>query len=245
MSDSFDTGSLPSPYRRKDELTANQQWMFGGVFAGLLLVGFAFGLYAGAPPRPKATELADAKGKEISTVAPRPAVTPVTPAPTPAVKKDEPKPEPEPKKVEPEPAKPEPKKTEPEPKKPEPKKPDPPTPKKTEPEPKKPDREVSFAKEIAPLMRKYCNECHGASAGKPKGGVDTTTLAKIMGSKGPPLVAGKPADSPLYATIKSGEMPPDGKKPPDEAELKLIHDWIAGGAKPRRAVRGVRRRKCG
>lgn len=229
-SDSYDSGTLPSPYRR-DEASSNEQWIFGGIFAGLVLVGFAFGVWAGAPPaKPKATETADAKKDKEPAATPKPA--PVTPVVAP-VKKDEPEPKPEPKaepkKVEPE-VKPEPKKTEPEPKKPEP------PAKKTEPEPKKPDRVVVF-KDVQPLLRAYCNDCHGGSTGKPKGGVDTTTLAKMMASKGPPLVPGKPSDSPLYTTIKSGEMPPDGKKGPDEKELQLIYDWIAGGAKPRRTVR--------
>jgi outer membrane biosynthesis protein TonB len=230
MSDSYDTGSLPSPYRRKDELTANQQWLFGGLFAGLLLIGFAFGLYAGAPPKTKATELADAKGKELSTVAPRPA-PPVTP---PAVKKDEPKKtEHEPEPVKPEPVKPEPKKTEPEPKKPdpEPKKPDPPAPKKTEPEPKKPNRVVAF-KEVQPILAAYCNNCHGA-AGKIKGGVDLRTLAAI--TKGDEsgnklVVPGNPEKSPLYESITAGRMPENGK-PPNAEQMALLRDWILGGAK--------------
>lgn len=228
-SDSYDSGTLPSPYRR-DQATSNEQWMFGGAFAGLLLVGFAFGVWAGAPPaKPKATETAEAK-KDKEPEKPKP--TPVTP---PVVKKDDPKPEPEPE------PKPEPKKVEPEPKKtePEPKKPDPPA-KKVEPEPKKPDRVVLF-KEVQPILRAYCNDCHGASTGKPKGGVDTTTLAKMLASKGPPLVPGKPNDSTVYTSVKSGEMPPDGKKGPDAKELQLLHDWIAGGAKERR--RTVKRRK--
>ena len=197
--------------------------MFGGIFAGLLLVGFAFGVWAGAPPaRPKPTESADAK-KEADKPAPKAAV-PVAPAPVSPVKKDDPEkvkePEPEPKKPEPEPK----------PKPPEPK------PKVKEPEPKKPDRVVAF-KDVAPLLKANCNECHGDAKGKPKGDVDTRTLAGILKSKGPPVVAGKPLDSTLYTSVKGDEMPPDPKKKLTDVEKQLLHDWIAGGAKERRAVR--------
>jgi len=219
--DSYDSGTLPSPYQR-NEPSSNEQWMFGGIFAGLLLVGFAFGVWAGAPPaKPKPTETADAK-KDAFTPAPKPAV-PVTP-----VKKDEPdkvkEPEPEPRKTEPEPK----------PKPPEP------APKAKEPEPKKPDRVVVF-KDVQPILKANCNECHGDAKGKPKGDVDTRTLAGILKSKGPPLIAGKPVDSTLYTSVRSDEMPPDPKKKLTDAEKKLLHDWILGGAKERR--RTVRRRK--
>ncbi|MBN9119029.1 MAG: hypothetical protein J0I06_07685 [Planctomycetes bacterium] len=232
-SDSFDTDTLPSPYRR-NQLSSNGQWIFGSIYGGLVLLGFAFGVWAGAPPKSKSVEVADAKkDADKDKPAPKPAVTPpaTNPNPNPAPVVEPKKPEPEPKAKEPEP---EPKKPEPEPKKPEPK------PKAKEPEPKKPDRVVLF-KEVQPLLRTYCNDCHGGSTGKPKGGVDLTSVAKMLKSKGPPLVAGKPADSTLYTSIKSGDMPPDGKKGPDEKELQLLHDWIAGGAKERRrTIRGRR-----
>jgi hypothetical protein len=308
-SDSFDTDTLRTPYR-SGQLSSNGQWIFGSMYAGMVVLGFAFGVWAGAA-KSKPTEVAEAKKDQTDKVAPRTVVSPpiilppgalpagqvgvpysrtitptggtapvtlvlssvsnptgvtisgsggstivvsgtpsstgtvtftVTPsdasgpqtartytfdvsasvaiAPvTPPAPVAEPKKEPEPK---------------PKPKDPEPK----PEPKK--PEPKKPDRVVVF-KDVQPILRAYCNDCHGG-AGKAKGGVDTTTLAKLLKSKGPPLQAGKPLESPLYTTIKSGEMPPDGKKGPNAMELQLLYDWIAGGAKERRrTLRGRRK----
>jgi eukaryotic-like serine/threonine-protein kinase len=106
-------------------------------------------------------------------------------------------------------------------------------------EPKKPARVVLF-KEVQPIFRAYCNDCHGGSTGKPKGNVDLTSLLKMLKSQGPPLIAGKPMDSTLYTLVKGGDMPPDGKKGPNAQELQLIYDWIASGAKERR--RTIRRR---
>jgi periplasmic protein TonB len=217
----FDTDTVPSPYRQ-GQLSSNAHWIFGSIYAGLALVGFGFGVWAGAA-KPKPTETAEAKkDADKEKPAPKPAVvTPpvsnVNPNPSPVV---EPKKEPAPKAKEPEPKIKEP---EPKPKEPEPK------PKPKEPEVKKPDRVVLF-KEVQPILRAYCNDCHGGSTGKPKGGVDLTSLAKILKSKGPPLVPGKPTDSTLYSSTKSGDMPPDGKKGPDAKELQLLYDWIAGGA---------------
>jgi outer membrane biosynthesis protein TonB len=146
--------------------------------------------------------------------------------------------------VKPEPPKPDPVK--PDPIKPDPPKPDPVKPPAPKPEPPKPDpvkppaKAVAF-KEVAPLFRTYCGNCHGM-VGKPKGGVDLRTLASIMkgGDDGALIKAGDPDKSPLYESIKAGRMPPDGKPAPTEKELMLIRDWIASGAKERR--RTIRRR---
>ncbi len=50
---------------------------------------------------------------------------------------------------------------------------------------------VSFEKDIKPILRSYCFNCHGG-AGKPKGDVNLTTLAKIT-EKGAPDIL-KPGD---------------------------------------------------
>lgn len=234
----FDTDTVPSPYRR-NQLSSDAHWIFGSVYAGLVLVGFGFGVWAGAakpkPAETKPNETAEAKKEaDKEKPAPKPPVTtaPVTPPVT--------NPNPNPNPVTPPVAEPKPKPPEPEPKKPEVKKEPEPKPKEPEPKPKpkepdvKPPARVVLFKEVQPILRTYCNDCHGGSTGKPKGGVDLTSVAKILKSKGPPLVAGKPMDSTLYTSTKGGEMPPDGKKGPSAMELQLIYDWIAGGAKERR-----------
>lgn len=233
MSDQFtddfasDADRTPLP---AGKLSSNGQWIFGSIFAGFLLVGFSFGVWAGVS-KPKAvekpTEVAEAKKEEKSAPV---AVKPVEPKPKEKEPVVEPKKELELKK-------------ETEPKKeteikPEIKKEADPKPKETE--PKKVDfKSVSF-KEIEPVFRTYCNNCHG-SVGKPKGGVDLRTIAAIMkGKDGEAIVkVGDPEKSLLYQTMKppTATMPPDGKQGPNEKELKLVYDWIGSGAKPRRTVR--------
>ncbi len=207
------------------QLSSNAHWMFGSLFAGLTLVGFAFGVWAGAS-KTKPVEVAEATPREAEKL------TPVIPTPPKEVEKQrepEPKakePEPEPKKPEPEPKKVEPKAKEPEPKKPEPE------PKKPEPEPKKVAVKPVAFKEIQPILNGFCGNCHG-QAGKPKGGVDLRSIASIMkgGNDGEIVVAGDPKKSRLYLSIMEGSMPPDGKPAPDPKQLQLIHDWILSGAK--------------
>ncbi len=229
----FDSDADRTPLPR-GSLSSNGQWLFGSLYAALTLVGFSFGVWAGAS-KPKPIEVVEVK-KEPEKPAPvvtppvvKPVVTP--PVVTPPV---EPKPkEPEPKPMEPEPK---PKEPEPKPKEPEPK------PKEPEPAPKVNVKPVAF-KEVAAIFRSYCANCHGA-VGKPKGDVDLRTVAAIMkgGSAGDIVTPGKPDKSPLYLSIKMNTMPPEGKGP-TPAELQVIHDWIASGAKERRrTIRGRRGR---
>ena len=52
----------------------------------------------------------------------------------------------------------------------------PPPPKKNE--PKTPElTPVSFQKDVLPIFRTYCLNCHGSGTGKPKGDVDLRTVA--------------------------------------------------------------------
>jgi len=90
---------------------------------------------------------------------------------------------------------------------------------------------VSFQKDVLPIFRTYCLNCHGAGSGKPKGNVDLRTVAAIMKGGGAPiLVVGQPEKSAIYTTIEDMSMPPDGKRPTPQ-ELAIIRNWILTGAK--------------
>src|SRR5581483_5090128 len=182
-------------------------------YALCLLLRFGFGWVAGSRSgRP--TEVAradtpptDAKPPEVrpsdNTLAERPAPKETPPA-EPAT----------PKKA---PAKTEPPRTEAP--KAEAKKP--PEPKKEAPKAEPPAANVTFTKDVLPVFRKYCLDCH--SGPKPKGSVDLTTLAAITkgGKNGRPILKpGDAAASSVYATVEDGAMPPEGKAPTD-AEKKL------------------------
>ncbi|MBA2224654.1 c-type cytochrome domain-containing protein [Thermogemmata fonticola] len=117
---------------------------------------------------------------------------------------------------------------------PPPKNSDPPPKKEASPPPPANLTPVSFQKDVLPIFRTYCLNCHGAGSGKPKGGVDLRTVAAIMKGGGAPiLVVGQPEKSAIYTTIEDMSMPPEGKRPTPQ-ELAIIRNWILTGAKERR-----------
>ena len=220
--------------RSSGELSDNGHWIFGSIFGGLLLLGLAFGVWLGAT-KPRIIEVAE-KPKEINTPAPKPDPEPPPSTPAPQPTPQPPPPQPEPK------VQPQPKAQLPEPQ-PQPKIVDP-EPKKKEPEPKKIEVKAVSFKQVEPILRAHCNNCHGA-AGRAKGGVDLTTLAAIRkGGRGgdPIIVPGDPDKSPLYESITSGRMPDEGRPAPPKEQLEIIKQWILGGCKERRRTIRSRRR---
>ena len=108
-----------------------------------------------------------------------------------------------------------------------------------------PDQAVTFDK-LQTVLKKRCTSCHGGN--EPRSGLDLTTLAglKAGSESGPVVVAGKPEESLLYtltAHLEGPKMPP-GKDRIPASEIKLFHDWIAGGmlerpgSKPKPKVSG-------
>jgi mono/diheme cytochrome c family protein len=97
--------------------------------------------------------------------------------------------------------------------------------------PPTPPAAVSWEKDIRPLFKAACFHCHGEEE-KPKGGLDLrlARLAIKGGDSGAGVVPGKPAESDVLDKIRSGAMPPEGKKlTPDQ--VRLVERWIAEGAK--------------
>lgn len=78
--------------------------------------------------------------------------------------------------------------------------------------------EPDFAREARPLLARYCFDCHGAK--KAKGDVDFERIAKPLAQD-----ARKPW-SDAHAQIRSGEMPPDGKPQPSDAERARLLAWL-------------------
>src|SRR6266700_4557141 len=91
-----------------------------------------------------------------------------------------------------------------------------------------------FEKDIRPILKAHCFECHGEGE-KLKGGLDLRLRRLILqgGDDGPVLVPGKPDRSLLFKLVHSGEMPKRGKKLTRE-QVALIKQWIATGAKTAR-----------
>lgn len=88
-------------------------------------------------------------------------------------------------------------------------------------EPTKPTAtsEASFSDQIAPLLAKYCINCHGDK--KPKGGVN---LAKLTDESS--LAASQKVWQLVVENVESGDMPPEGKPKPTKAEVELLTGWI-------------------
>src|SRR5262245_29707244 len=77
----------------------------------------------------------------------------------------------------------------------------------------------TFAKDVAPLVNRYCGTCHGTK--KPKGGVALTLFTDDASVLKKRSVWEQVADN-----LRSGEMPPPGKPRPSAAELETINAWL-------------------
>jgi hypothetical protein len=103
--------------------------------------------------------------------------------------------------------------------------------------------DVSFTREIAPILEAKCNSCH--SAEKAKGGYRLHTFEAFLQpgkSKKPPVIAGKPEESELFRRITTSDeddrMPQKDEALPS-AQIELFRGWIAGGAKLDRGEPGA------
>ena len=79
--------------------------------------------------------------------------------------------------------------------------------------------DAAFKGKVAPLLAKYCLNCHGGA--KPKGDLD---LSK-HGDTASVLAARKTWESVLEA-VESGDMPPKGKPRPDQSESAAVVAWL-------------------
>jgi hypothetical protein len=95
--------------------------------------------------------------------------------------------------------------------------------------------QLTFEKDIKPILRAHCLDCHGGVEGK-KGKLDLRLVRTMVsgGETGAAIEPGNPDESYLVARIEDGEMPPKGAGLKPE-ELKKLKDWIAAGAKTARA----------
>lgn len=104
--------------------------------------------------------------------------------------------------------------------------------------------EVSLEKDLMPIFKKSCSECHNPEStnrGAIKNKAFFATKADILGKVGTHIKAGNPEESGLIKvldqTAKFGKreipMPPPKSEIPkwSEEELKKISDWIKAGAK--------------
>ena len=97
--------------------------------------------------------------------------------------------------------------------------------------------EVSFAKDVQPILKKHCVECHLPNGqGHAASGFLVESYDSLMkGTKfGPVVVPGDALSSSLYSLV-AGEVDesirmPHGKDPLPAAEIAVVEAWITQGA---------------
>ena len=93
-----------------------------------------------------------------------------------------------------------------------------------------PPAALSFEKDIRPIFKTHCFQCHGEEGVK-KGDLDVRLTRFLLqgGESGAAIQPGKPEESPLLQLVRKGEMP-KGKTHLSEANIATIQQWIAEGA---------------
>ncbi len=83
---------------------------------------------------------------------------------------------------------------------------------------------VKFNRDVRPILERHCVRCHGEE--RASRGVRLDRKERVLMI----VVKGKPDDSRLYYTTKSGFMPPVAPKL-SSSEQETIRKWIASGAR--------------
>ena len=98
-------------------------------------------------------------------------------------------------------------------------------------------KEISFSKDVAPILNKFCVSCHDADDQHPselymddyeslmKGGKHGKAI--VPGNSKESLLSQKMTDPPPFGKI----MPPPGKRRPTDEQIALIRQWVDQGAK--------------
>jgi hypothetical protein len=99
--------------------------------------------------------------------------------------------------------------------------------------------EVSFSKQIIPILQNHCLECHvPGKPGEVASGLDLSTYDGLMkGTKyGPVITPGKSVSSTLIILVEgradpSINMPHGDRAPLRDEQIQLLRQWINQGAK--------------
>jgi hypothetical protein len=91
----------------------------------------------------------------------------------------------------------------------------------------------SFARDVAPIVGRWCTSCHGPR--HQQGGLRLDSYAAALGGgdSGPAVIAGDPDSSLIVAKVERRDrpaMPPRRKLAPPA--VAVIRAWIAAGALP-------------
>jgi hypothetical protein len=86
-----------------------------------------------------------------------------------------------------------------------------------------------FDAHIAPLLARHCFECHDSTTRKGRLDLSRKETATAPRKSGKTIVPGNAAESLLWQSVESNEMPED-RPPLSPAEKKLLREWIDAGA---------------
>jgi hypothetical protein len=94
---------------------------------------------------------------------------------------------------------------------------------------------ADFKKDIRPILKARCYECHSETAKKEKAGYVFDNLQRFGNDIGPKgqIVPGDPERSNLLDLVTRSDknrMPPGGKEGLTPKEVKLLREWIQAGA---------------
>ncbi|MEW4528082.1 PSD1 and planctomycete cytochrome C domain-containing protein [Maioricimonas sp. JC845] len=93
---------------------------------------------------------------------------------------------------------------------------------------------VDFVRDVQPILRDNCYECHAGTTEEGSLNLGIQARALRGGDSGPAIVAGKSDESLLIQMISGGDedrqMPPEGKKPLTDEQVRLLRAWIDQGA---------------
>jgi Protein of unknown function (DUF1553)/Protein of unknown function (DUF1549)/Planctomycete cytochrome C len=92
---------------------------------------------------------------------------------------------------------------------------------------------VDYARDIQPVLEKYCYECHGRSKNRARLRLHTPELIRKGGQSGPIVVPGKSRDSELMRRVldeNADDRMPLDKDPLPESTIALLRAWIDQGA---------------
>jgi len=91
-----------------------------------------------------------------------------------------------------------------------------------------------FAREVAPILNKYCAGCHNAEDAEGKLNLESFAGLEAGGKRGPVLMPGRSEASRLLRVLTGKAkpaMPPEGSEKLSDEEIALLARWIDAGAK--------------
>ncbi len=91
--------------------------------------------------------------------------------------------------------------------------------------------EVSFERDIRPIFKAACFQCHGEEGVK-EGELDVRLTRFLIagGDSGAAIMKGNAAESLLFQRVRDGEMPPEESHHLSKKQVETIKKWIEAGA---------------